>query len=464
MDHQANIIFLARELEWLKKLIQARFALYFEGQLEDQEIEEVFGANGAASNGLMAVLPPPAIPSKTKAIYAQLLTRHKLSAEQRLALILAITPGIKPELLDSFYARNKTWDKSFTEFGGALSETHRGFLPTWETFYFILAGDDLGVRLRAQSIFAHGEDLIFKHNLIEKGSVSRGTPEATAQLLPTNYLFARFVLGLEQGGLNLGYDFPAKKYTVPLSREDLVISNETQEAFDRLIEWINLEQVPDNLQKFVDPGVKVLFFGPPGTGKSLAAALVGQATGRDVYRVDLSKITSKYIGETEKNLSKVFDAGERSNWILFFDEADALFGQRVKAEDHKDRHGNHEVAYLLQRVEEYQGVVILAANLISGIDKAFSRRFQLLVPFQRPRYSERLKIWKTYFAEAELDFREQESEVWEAFAKAHKITAANVKNILRASLVRARVEGTDDLAEAFIKAAIRDELAKEKLI
>jgi SpoVK/Ycf46/Vps4 family AAA+-type ATPase len=126
---------------------------------------------------------------------------------------------------------------------------------------------------------------------------------------------------------------------------------------------------------------KILFIGAPGTGKKTLASLIGQQSGTEVYRIDLSMIVSKYIGETEKNLSKVFDAAEHKNWILFFDEADALFGKRTDVRDAHDRYANQEVAYLLQRIENYNGLVILATNMKNNIDDAFTRRFQTIIHF-----------------------------------------------------------------------------------
>ncbi len=136
-----------------------------------------------------------------------------------------------------------------------------------------------------------------------------------------------------------------------------------------------------NLKRILKPGYRSLFYGPPGTGKTLAATLLGKRNQMDVYRVDLSMIVSKYIGETEKNLARVFDLAENREWILFFDEADALFGKRTSTQTSNDRHANQEVAYLLQRIEDFPGTVILATNLRSNIDEAFSRRFQSTIFF-----------------------------------------------------------------------------------
>ena len=132
----------------------------------------------------------------------------------------------------------------------------------------------------------------------------------------------------------------------------------------------------------------MLFHGPPGTGKTLTAGLLGKIAQKDVYRIDLSMVISKYIGETEKNLARLFDKAERKDWILFFDEADSLFGKRGQVKDAHDKYANQEVSYLLQRVEAYNGLVILASNFKNNIDEAFLRRFQSIIYFPLPAKEE----------------------------------------------------------------------------
>lgn len=134
---------------------------------------------------------------------------------------------------------------------------------------------------------------------------------------------------------------------------------------DRLLEiW--------NLKGKIKPGYRVLFHGPPGTGKTLTACLLGKYTNRNVYRIDLSVVVSKYIGETEKNLSRLFDKADKKEWILFFDEADALFGKRTNVSDSHDKYANQEVSYLLQRIESHEGLIILASNMKSNLDTSLS--------------------------------------------------------------------------------------------
>jgi hypothetical protein len=141
-------------------------------------------------------------------------------------------------------------------------------------------------------------------------------------------------------------------------------------------------------------GLSALFAGPPGTGKTLAAEIIAGALGLELYTIDLATVVSKYIGETEKNLSRIFDEAEMSNAVLFFDEADALFGRRSEVKDAHDRYANLEIAYLLQRLEAYEGLVILASNLRKNIDEAFVRRLRFIVEFPFPAEAERRRIWE----------------------------------------------------------------------
>src|SRR5256885_3026585 len=144
-------------------------------------------------------------------------------------------------------------------------------------------------------------------------------------------------------------------------------------------------------------GISALFAGPSGTGKTLAAEIMANELRLDLYRIDLSQIVSKYIGETEKNLRRVFDAAETAGAVLLFDEADALFGKRSEVKDSHDRYANIEVSYLLQRMEAYRGLAVLTTNLKGAVDNAFMRRLRFIVQFPFPDALHRAEIWKRIF-------------------------------------------------------------------
>lgn len=186
-------------------------------------------------------------------------------------------------------------------------------------------------------------------------------------------------------------------------------------------------------------GISALFAGPPGTGKTLAAQVIAAELGMDIYKVDLSTVVSKYIGETEKNLERIFSQARNSNAILFFDEADAIFGKRSEVKDAHDRYANIEVGYLLQRMESYDGVVILATNLRANLDDAFTRRLQFVVDFPFPDEAQRLEIWQVLFPagvprDEHIDF--------ELLAKRFKLAGGSIRNVIVSAAFLAASEGT----------------------
>jgi SpoVK/Ycf46/Vps4 family AAA+-type ATPase len=185
-------------------------------------------------------------------------------------------------------------------------------------------------------------------------------------------------------------------------------------------------------------GVNALFAGPSGTGKTTAAEVIASELGLDLYKIELANIVSKYIGETEKNLERIFTAAENANVILFFDEADALFGKRSEVRDSHDRYANIEIAYLLQKIEQYDGVAILATNLRQNMDDAFVRRLQFIVEFPFPGETERAQIWRLHFPanaprDPALDF--------DLLAHHFRLSGGNIKNIVLSAAFLAASDG-----------------------
>ena len=185
-------------------------------------------------------------------------------------------------------------------------------------------------------------------------------------------------------------------------------------------------------------GISALFAGPPGTGKTLAAQIMANRLGIDLYRIDLSSVVSKYVGETEKQLEQIFTEASESNAILFFDEADSIFGKRSEVKGAHDRYANIEVSYLLQRMEEYDGVAILATNLRANLDEAFTRRLQFIVNFPFPDEEYRRKIWKVLMPPGlprvdDLDF--------DVMADRFKLSGGSIRNIIVSAAYFAAANG-----------------------
>lgn len=203
-------------------------------------------------------------------------------------------------------------------------------------------------------------------------------------------------------------------------------------------------------------GLTALFAGPSGTGKTMAAEVIGYELDLDMYKIDLSAVVSKYIGETEKNLNRLFNEAEHSNVILFFDEADALFGKRSEVKDAHDRYANIEVGFLLQKMEEYEGITILSSNLRRNIDEAFVRRIQFIIDFPFPDATHREMIWRKTFPDkaplgSDVDFT--------FLATRFKLTGGHIRNIgLRSSYYAA--QANDRITMAHVVRATKRELQK----
>ena len=373
---------LETELNWFSSLLKRRFELYFQEDRKDMDLFEL--------------VPPPA--PDEHSMYSSMIRYYQMGPLERMIMILALTPYIRPEALDVFFTKNAKFDRGFTEFGGIKGDHHGGFLPTGETASFLGAGRNLTVRFYVQQIL--GERHFFRrHNILRLESAPEGEPELSGLLMPMAEFRHRIYYGTEPEPV-FNHRFPAKKIEVKQEWDELILDPRIIDQLEELVAWLEHQQtiLEDwQLGRNIKPGYRSLFFGPPGTGKTLAAGLLGKRSGYSVYRVDLSQIVSKYIGETEKNLSGIFDRAEHEKWILFFDEADALFGQRTQTKSSNDRHSNQEISYLLQRIEDYNGVVILATNLKDNIDEAFARRFQSSIYFPVPDEEQRSRLWRKMF-------------------------------------------------------------------
>jgi hypothetical protein len=440
----ANAATLEKELEWFKAVLDQQLAAHAGGSAVD--IGRIANDN-----------PPPSLQAG-QSLYAGIITHYNASFSERFILMLALAPHIKPHLLDVFYTINQGSQRGFTEFGGIKGQNHGGFLPTGETAAFLLAGDNLANRFQLLEIF--GEDHFFrKFNIIRLVPPGADEPLLSGMItLSTEYL-NYFTRASYQPDYSM--NFPAKRITTDQNWEDLVIDGATRADIEEINCWIRHGETLMNswgMNKKLKPGFRALFYGPPGTGKTLTATLLGKQNNMDVYRIDLSMVVSKYIGETEKNLAVIFDQAENKNWILFFDEADALFGKRTQTSSSNDRYANQEVSYLLQRVEDFSGVTILASNLRANIDEAFSRRIQSMVYFSMPAFDQRLILWKKSFPE---NTTLEENVNLKKIAADYEMAGGAIINVTRYASLMALNRGDTIIMNADIMTGIRKELAKD---
>lgn len=436
-----NAAALEPELDWLAAVADAAVRLYFGHECAVDDVRQ---------------LAPPAL-EPDGSPYARVA--QDLSFEDRLVLILALAPQLRPQSLDPLLMKNAQFDRGYTELGGVTVAGHGGFWPTVETAAFLLAGGGLARRFELQALLEPDRPLRARKLLDLDESRSGGNLFA-APLQVHRDCLATATTGVKPQPA-FGGGFPAVRLETKLEWDDLVLSGEILEDVEEIRAWIEHRETllrAWQLDRKIKPGFRSLFYGPPGTGKTLTASLLGKATGLPVYRVDLSMVVSKWVGETEKNLAAVFDQAEERDWILFFDEADALFGKRTQTSSANDRYANQEVAYLLQRVEDFPGVAILASNLKGNLDEAFARRFQSMIYFPLPGPEERLRLWRQAFSGK---VRPEPGVDLESLAAEFEITGGGIVNVLRYAALMALRNGTDLVRLQDIRHGIRREFRKD---
>lgn len=424
-------------IDWFNQILTTAIQLYFRQECHYSSLEEI---------------EPP-----VNGWLEKVTTVPEITFDERVLILLALMPHISPQTLDIFFVQNKNFERQYTEFGGWKGLSHGGFLPTGETAAFLLAGEDVEKRKAVIRFFGR-EHWFYTRNMLRLEGAGDGEPFLSGQLRVSDEFLSHVLLDKAyKPDYTIG--FPAKRITTELEWNDLVLDYQVAAGLEEINTWITSSRTimeSWGLSRFLKAGYRCLFYGPPGTGKTLVATLLGKKNKMDVYRIDLSMIVSKYIGETEKNLAKVFDLAENRNWILFFDEADALFGKRTSTNTSNDRHANQEVAYLLQRIEDFPGTVILATNLRSNIDEAFSRRFQSVIYFPMPTGEMRAELWQKMLPP---DWLGADAAELIALAAETELSGGSIANVVRRCALHLVHSGGKRLD----KMILREALQKEKL-
>ncbi|QDA61588.1 ATP-binding protein [Hymenobacter jejuensis] len=430
---------LSTAVRYLRAVLEGRLQVYT-GQAKEVEINEI------------AYL-------KDESPFANFIVQHRPSFEEYVVLLLALIVHIRPHFFTQLIAEFLPEGGDLPEFGGVRLGNHRGILPTGETALFVLAGDDLEKRLEIQRLLGPEHWLSQKH-VLRLETTREGEPTMSGLLMLDSEVVELLTTGTVSAP-RFSIEFPAERLLTEMEWNDLVLLPGTQQQIQEIQNWITYSDtlLQDwGMRKQIKPGFRALFYGPPGTGKTLTASLLGKHTDKDVFRIDLSRVVSKYIGETEKNLAGLFDKAENKNWILFFDEADALFGKRTDIRDAHDKYANQEVAYLLQRIEGYNGLVILASNQRANIDEAFARRFQTIVHFPVPGAEERYRIWQKALP-AQLEIAADID--WHQVAARYELTGAGILNVAHYCAIEALADRSCRLDLHRLKSGILREYSKE---
>ncbi|GAB5419056.1 MAG: hypothetical protein Crog4KO_05640 [Crocinitomicaceae bacterium] len=362
------------DLEWMRMTLIEVMTAYVEQQHQYQGI----------------ALHAPKLSSDKSDAYALFLSENDLTDQDRFLLCVSLS-----RYLGDF------WKMLFLEKNPFGIHVENEFAyPTFTTVVAILAGNDLEKRLEVLEVLK-SDAVLFSKQVVDIDQKEPGQ-DMMACRLKVHANWRELFLWNRHELPRYSMEFPAEQLTTDLDWEELILEPFPMAKLEEISDWMENRDELANVVKgsgHLKPGYRCLFYGPSGTGKSLAAALLGKRFGIPVFRIDLSNLVSKYVGETSKNLKRIFDLAEDKNWILFFDEGDAIFGKRVDTSQTDNKtasYANQDIAFLLQRIERFNGLVLVATNMRKNMDAAFSRRFENIIHFNIPTPEKAMEIWGEY--------------------------------------------------------------------
>jgi hypothetical protein len=377
----ASAAHLQEELYWLQQVITHRI--------------------DTLSTGHADVLPPPPQLSGEPSPYADFVHKHTLNAGERLVLILGLCTYLRPELLYPMVINDELRRLSQMDPGMqklALSPTH-------ETALFLAAHGNLTARIQLAQVFEPGH-VFYRLSVLDTSSAEPGAPVFSAAYSTATSWRDLFLYGTYRAP-RFSPHFPAHLLETPLNWDDLIVTDFTRDKINEAQQSI---QAADTLRQawklngIIPQGYRLLLHGDSGQGKTLTATLFGKMLGREVYRIDVSAVASKWVGETMQRLDALFRTAEHKDWILFFDEGDALLQQRSDAGNDSGRYGNMDAAFLLQRIEGFNGIIIVATNLMQNIDRGFIRRFQSTILFKSLDSELQARVWERFWPHNQVQF------------------------------------------------------------
>lgn len=433
---KVNASVINSEIEWLKNIIDCRLA-----------------PNGDTCEPFYKSMNP--IEELNDCYYTRLIKQHGLSDPDRLLLLCAFIPHIAPGFFAEYLRVGEIHNEA--TLGGYRVNGFNTVAPTLQTLLFLAAGTEVETCSYYEAYYTQ-QSVLIKEQVAILSKTNHENVNSRQKVVELSPEHAAYLIYGKQPRPDFGKNFPATLISTSLDWENLVVHDGVRKELNRIGRWSSRGlQLIEKTGGRIGGSFPCLFYGPPGTGKTLAAQLLGKQLGVDVFKIDLSMVVSKYIGETEKNLSFLFDRAKNKNWILFFDEADSLFGKRTNISDAKDKWANLEMSYLLQRMEEHNGLTILATNYKSNLDEAMARRFQAQIYFGRPDKEQREKLWRSLMPEP---YSYPEDINHKALAE-YELTGAHIMNAIKAACLEAEYKNTEVVSADDLLDAINREFYKE---
>lgn len=443
METKTNISVIQEELNWLSEVITQVIKSYFKHE--------------GFENNWVDIKAPDLTSSTTR--YATFVREEELNIYERVLLALVLSPQLRPEILDIFLTKNQNTDKIFTEFGAYQNALSSGFIPTCQTYYFILSSFDQELRIEADNIL-NSEHSLFRRNVVSKEKTNASLPFNFGTISLNNSWFDYFILGKKIEVHKL-LALPIKKMTTNLSWDSLILSNKIMPQINEINTWIKNINHLINESKLTEKsknGYCSLFYGLSGCGKSLTASLIGKVNSLDVFRVNTLLLIFQNPEETENNLKKLFDSATNNNWILFFEDTDLLFN-------------NYEVTCVnslkikmlinsfFNQIVDFPGIAFFSSekNLLNGNKKADF--FKSAINFKQPNTENRYKLWKNIFSgnyklSPEINLNE--------ISKKYKLTGSGINNAYRICILSAIHRNENIVNKEELLSAIKSEIKNSK--
>ena len=332
---------------------------------------------------------------QVSAYYDELIEKFEWQQAHPARLLLVLV--IVDEMLPDFFTMQCPQERDYVDWG-FVKKANGHFAPTGRTLLQLCLRNGLSSYQAIIDLFSTNHPLL-QHQMIEIDRLFSTESVLSQPIRLSPHYHSQLISGKPYEP-QYATDFPATLLTTFKKWEDLYLNSREEKLINSVRQWIkHYDQVVAKIGQNQMKGYRLLMYGASGTGKTLTAALLGKEAGKPVYRVNIANIVDKYVGETNKKLEQLFALADEKDWILFFDEADALFGKRTSTSSAQDRYANQEVSYLLYKMEEYRVMIFLATNQGVHLDEAFTRRFDTQVRYGEPEEIPRVKLWQHFFDE-----------------------------------------------------------------